>query len=91
MRAIFASSYGGPEVLLAGEVARPVPAPDQILVQVAACGVCGHDLLARKGAFPHSQPPFVMGHEIAGVVVEAGPFARGLAVDDRVVLTHALS
>ena len=43
MRAIFASSYGGPEVLL------------------------------------------------AGVVVEAGPFARGLAVDDRVVLTHALS
>ena len=63
MRAIVASSYGGPEILLAGEVARPVPAPDQILVQVAACGVCGHDLLA----------------------------ARGLAVDDRVVLTHALS
>ena len=88
MRAIFASTYGGPEVLLAGEVARPVLAPDQILVQVAACGVCGHDLLARKGAFPLSRPPFVMGHEIAGVVVEAGPRARGFAVGNRVAQTH---
>ena len=91
MRAVVASSYGGPEVLLTGEVARPVPAPDQILVQVAACGVCGHDLLARKGAFPLSRPPFVMGHEIAGVVVEAGPRVRGFAVGNRVALTQRIS
>ena len=49
-----------------------MPAADQMLVKVAACGVCGHDLLNRAGHFPHTKLPAVMGHEIAGTVVEVG-------------------
>ena len=91
MRAIVASAYGGTDVLSCREVARPVPAPDQFLLKVAACGVCGHDLLARTGAFPLSKPPFVMGHEIAGVVVEVGALITRFKLGDRVAVTQRIS
>lgn len=91
MQAIVAKSYGGPEVLEQRELPTPHPQVDQMLVQVAACGVCGHDVLARSGAFPRSKPPFVMGHEIAGQVVEVGRLVKGFSVGDRVAVTQRMS
>ncbi|SDR64379.1 2-desacetyl-2-hydroxyethyl bacteriochlorophyllide A dehydrogenase [Rhizobiales bacterium GAS113] len=90
MRAVTLSHFGGPEVLICEEVARPVPAPHQMLVKVSACGVCGHDLLNRAGHFPHTRLPCVMGHEIAGRVVEAGSLVTRFKPGDRIAVIQCV-
>lgn len=91
MRAMVLPRFGGPDVFRCEEVARPEPAADQMLVRVACCGVCGHDLLNRAGAFPHTHLPCVMGHEIAGIVEAVGPLASGFRSGDRVALNQRIS
>ncbi len=51
---------------------RPVPAPDEVLIRVHACGVCHGDLMVRDGHFPFVRYPIVPGHEIAGTVEATG-------------------
>ena len=70
MKAIRLAAFGAPDALQAVDSPTPEPRPDQMLVRVAGCGVCGHDLLNRAGHFPHTPLPCVMGHEVAGEVVE---------------------
>lgn len=66
------------------EIEKPAIEPTDVLIRVKACGICGSDLHAYKeGIF--SRPGFVMGHEIAGEVVEVGRQVKGVAVGDRVV------
>ena len=91
MQAMVLTRFGGPAVLECHTVERPVPRSDQMLVRVAACGVCGHDLLNRQGHFPETKPPCVMGHEIAGTVETVGELVRGFAPGDRVALTQRIS
>ena len=91
MRATVLTKFGGPEVLQSREVDAPVPREDQMLVRVAACGVCGHDLLNREGHFPDTQLPCVMGHEIAGIVERVGALVAGFKAGDRVALTQRIS
>jgi len=91
MRAMVLPRFGDPGVFSCEEVPRPVPADDQMLLRVAACGVCGHDLLNRAGHFPHTQLPAVMGHEIAGTVVEAGPLVTRFRPGDRVAVIQRIS
>ena len=50
---------------------RPVPKADQVIVEVHGAGVCGTDLHIAVDAYPNI-PPVVMGHEVAGTVVEIG-------------------
>ena len=68
---------------------RPVPGPREVLVQIAAVGVCGSDVHyyehGRIGPFV-VEAPLVLGHEAAGRVVELGDLASGHAVGDRVTL-----
>jgi D-arabinose 1-dehydrogenase-like Zn-dependent alcohol dehydrogenase len=72
------------------EVPVPEPAPDEVLVQVAACGLCGTDLhLAVDGDIPVDYVPITLGHEAAGVVVAAGRDVVGLESGDRVALFPA--
>ncbi|MEU4673581.1 alcohol dehydrogenase catalytic domain-containing protein [Amycolatopsis sp. NPDC023774] len=68
---------------------RPVPEPaaDQLLVRVAACGICGHDVLARKGLLA-APPGQVLGHEIAGRVEAVGPAGDASWVGRRVALVQ---
>ena len=91
MRTTVLAHFGAPGVLRCEEVAIPVPALDQMLVRVACCGVCGHDLLNRAGAFPNTPLPCVMGHEIAGTVEAVGSAVRGFRPGDRVALNQRLS
>jgi threonine dehydrogenase-like Zn-dependent dehydrogenase len=66
------------------DIERPRIEPTDVLVRVKACGICGSDLHAYKeGIF--SRPGFVMGHEMAGEVVEVGSQVKGVALGDRVV------
>jgi L-iditol 2-dehydrogenase len=50
---------------------QPVPGPGEVLIEVAGAGVCGTDLHIEADEFP-SVPPVTMGHEVSGVVAEAG-------------------
>ena len=52
----------------------PVPEtnPDEVLIQVKACGVCGSDIHGLDGSTGRRQPPIIMGHEAAGVIAEVG-------------------
>lgn len=50
---------------------KPVPLPDELLVRVEACGICGTDRHLFLGEFP-SKPPVTLGHEFAGIVEAVG-------------------
>lgn len=81
--------FGPPEVLHTVDQPEPIMGPDQVLVEVHACGVCGHDLLARSGSLG-TPLPMVLGHEIAGVVVQTGPDVRGIEEGQRVALVQRI-
>ena len=89
MEAVVLEGFGGPEALKVGEALTPRPRADEVLVAVSACGVCGHDLLARAGALA-TPLPMVLGHEIAGVVAEVGPEVRDLKAGQRVALVQRI-
>ncbi|WP_371496268.1 quinone oxidoreductase [Kitasatospora sp. NBC_00374] len=88
MRATLVEQPGGPEVLVAREVATPAPGPGEILVRHEAVGVNFIDVYYRDGTYP-APLPLVPGQEAAGTVVEAGPGA-GFATGDRVAYATAL-
>jgi propanol-preferring alcohol dehydrogenase len=62
----------------------PRPGPGQVLVRVAACAVCRTDLHVLDGELPEPKLPLVLGHQIAGRVVQTGPGARRFQVGARV-------
>jgi 2-desacetyl-2-hydroxyethyl bacteriochlorophyllide A dehydrogenase len=64
-----------PYDLVVSEVARPEPAPHQVLVRVTNSGICGTDLKIFTGAMP-ARYPIIMGHEMAGEVIEDGGSAN---------------
>jgi len=77
--------YGGPEVLRWEEVADPVAAADEVLVEVRACGVNHSDLDSRAGTSRWPFPmPWVLGAEFAGAVAAVGGGVEGIAVGDPV-------
>jgi acryloyl-coenzyme A reductase len=85
MRAIRMHEFGGPDVLAEEQVPVPAPGPGQLLIEVAYCGICRHDLLTRAGAFPSISLPLTLGHQVSGRVVGVGSTAEGFAVGDRVM------
>ena len=90
MRAIGLRRYGPPEVLETLEVERPEPAPEGVLIRVAAAGVNPADCLLRSGALrfvARQKMPFVPGADVAGVVEAVGPGVRRFGVGDPV---HAM-
>jgi L-iditol 2-dehydrogenase len=72
------------------EVPRPEVAPDEVLVRVAACGICGSDVHGFDGSTGRRQPPLIMGHEAAGVIEETGPEVRGWTVGERVTFDSTI-
>jgi propanol-preferring alcohol dehydrogenase len=66
------------------DVARPVPAPGQVLLRILACGVCRTDLHIVDGELSEPKLPLIPGHEIVGEVVELGPECSRLSQGQRV-------
>ena len=66
------------------ELPEPAPGPGQVQLEVRACGVCRTDLHILDGDLPEPKLPLVMGHQIVGVVREAGEGAERFAAGDRV-------
>lgn len=65
------------------EVDKPTPGPDDLLVRVEVCGVCGTDRHLFHGEFP-CKPPVTPGHEFSGIVEAMGHAVSGYSVGDRV-------
>lgn len=85
MKAAVVHEFGKP--LKIEEVPIPTPNDDQILVKIEASGVCHTDLHAADGDWPvKPNPPFIPGHEGAGVVVQAGRNVKHVKEGDRVGL-----
>jgi D-arabinose 1-dehydrogenase-like Zn-dependent alcohol dehydrogenase len=82
MRAAVIREIGSLE--LVDDWAEPKAGPGQVVVRVAACGVCHRDLIDRAGGYPFMRRPIVTGHEVAGTVEAVGEGVRELAVGDRV-------
>ena len=66
-------------------VPDPRPGPDEVLIRIQACGVCGTDNSLFKGEYPGAYP-VVIGHEFAGVVTEVGKAVAGLKPGERVTV-----
>lgn len=66
------------------ELPPPVPGDREVLVQVSACGVCHTELDEIEGRTPPSRFPMVLGHQVAGRVVQAGARATKFSLGDRV-------
>src|SRR5882724_7988416 len=81
MKALLLSSYKNLEL---ADLPAPSPAPDEVLIRVAACGICGSDVHGYDGSSGRRIPPIVMGHEAAGVVAAVGSEASKIAEGDRV-------
>jgi propanol-preferring alcohol dehydrogenase len=71
-------------LLLMRERPTPAPAAGEILVEVAACGVCRTDLHVVDGELPNPKLPLIPGHEIVGRVAVLGAEVAGLAVGERI-------
>jgi threonine dehydrogenase-like Zn-dependent dehydrogenase len=72
------------------DVAVPSPAPDEVLVAVQACGICGSDVHGFDGSTGRRRPPIIMGHEAAGVIAEVGKQVTGWSAGDRVTFDSTI-
>nr|WP_226980713.1 zinc-dependent alcohol dehydrogenase family protein [Thermomicrobium roseum] len=70
--------------LVLQELPVPEPGPGQVLLRIRACGVCRTDLHIVAGELPGPKLPLVLGHQIVGEVVRAGPGANRLVPGQRV-------
>ncbi|MES2392203.1 MAG: galactitol-1-phosphate 5-dehydrogenase, partial [Acidobacteriota bacterium] len=81
MKALVLSAY---KQLDLSELPTPTPATGELLIRVAACGICGSDVHGYDGSTGRRLPPIVMGHEAAGIVESIGPNVTSFAPGDRV-------
>jgi len=81
MKALLLSEYKKLQIV---DVSVPLPSPGEILVRVAACGICGSDVHGYDGSSGRRIPPIIMGHEAAGIVASVGAEVVGFQEGDRV-------
>lgn len=87
MKALLLSSYRHLEL---AELPVPTLAPDEALVRIAACGICGSDVHGFDGSSGRRIPPIVMGHEAAGKITAVGADVHGFSVGDRVTFDSTI-
>jgi L-iditol 2-dehydrogenase len=81
MKSLLLTDYRKLEI---ADLPRPDPAPHEVLIRVAACGICGSDVHGYDGSSGRRIPPIVMGHEAAGVIAALGEGVRNFKIGDRV-------
>ena len=84
--------YGPNQPLKVEEVPTPVIETGEVLVKVAACGLCHTDLSYIDHGVPtFKKPPLILGHEISGTVAEVAPDVTSFKVGDRVLLPAVMA
>src|SRR5499425_1477348 len=87
MKALLLSEY---RQLQIADLPVPEPGPDEVLIRVAACGICGSDVHGYDGSSGRRIPPIVMGHEAAGRIAAVGTDVKGLTEGDRVTFDSTI-
>ena len=88
MRAVIVEKPGAVRV---DDVPAPEPGPDEAVIRVGACGICGTDIHIIDGEFPPTQYPIIPGHEFGGEVVAVGENVTRFTVGDRVGVDPTLN
>lgn len=83
---LIAAVLTAPYTVINQELPIPVAGPEDVLIRVRRAGICGSDIHAYRGAHPFRRPPVVLGHEIAGEVVEVGDRVKKFSVGSRVTV-----
>lgn len=91
MQAVVLEQFGPASQLAVHTVPDPRPGAGEVLLRVRACGVCYHDVINRRGSLPRTAVPAILGHEVAGEVIEVGPGVTGWRVGDRAATLQRLS
>lgn len=73
------------------DVPEPEPGPEDVLIRVKACGICGSDVHGYDGSTGRRIPPLIMGHEAAGVVTRIGTEVHSFRIGDRVTFDSTVS
>ncbi len=81
MKALMLEQY---EHLAVIDMPEPACGPDEVLIRVAACGICGSDVHGYDGGSGRRIPPIVMGHEAAGIITQVGADVADYKPGDRV-------
>ena len=88
MKALVLKSGGEKPQLQICDVATPTPGKNDVLLQVAACGICYHDVAVVEGTLRRGvKPDVILGHEVSGVVSVIGDAVTSVQPGDRVVAT----
>jgi NADPH:quinone reductase-like Zn-dependent oxidoreductase len=72
MKAVYIERFGGPEVLTYGDVPDPIPAADEVLIDVAAASVNAADWKQRLGSYAGLDLPHILGRDVSGTVAAIG-------------------
>jgi L-iditol 2-dehydrogenase len=88
MKALLLSKYNHLEM---ADFPVPRPGPGEVLVRVAACGICGSDVHGYDGSSGRRIPPIVMGHEAAGTIAAVGGNVANLTENERVTFDSTIS
>jgi NADPH:quinone reductase-like Zn-dependent oxidoreductase len=84
MKAVYIERCGGPEVLIYGDMPDPVPAADDVLIDIAAASVNATDWKARASGYAKIPFPHIMGRDLSGTVSGVGKDVDSLKVGDEV-------
>jgi L-iditol 2-dehydrogenase len=87
MKALLLSEYNKLELK---DLPSPIPNSDELLIEVAACGICGSDVHGYDGSTGRRIPPIVMGHEAAGTVIAVGSDVADFVPGDRVTFDSTI-
>ena len=72
------------------DVPEPEVGPEDVLIAVKACGICGSDVHGMDGSTGRRRPPVIMGHEASGVIVACGDDVAGWQRGDRVTFDSTI-
>jgi 2-desacetyl-2-hydroxyethyl bacteriochlorophyllide A dehydrogenase len=80
--------YTNPNEMTYREQPKPTAAPGEVLIQVEAVGICGSDMHAYHGRDPRRVPPLILGHELAGQVLEGPWLGKRVTVNPLITCGH---
>lgn len=87
MKALVLEQYGK---FIYKDVSKPQIRPNEVLVRVKACAICGSDVHGMDGSTGRRIPPIIMGHEVAGIIEEIGEQVKNFKKGDRVTFDSTI-